>query len=600
MGRPDLRSVDPMQTTPATECPDDEASTSGIIVRPCGPATSLQAVIDALPIAVMVQNERGEVLCSNNSTADHLLMPADVVRESLATMPLRTPFVIEGDNVANPGQSAEFQTVREHIRIENYSCLISTAVDVTAQRRRETELARRAYFDDLTGLPNRRLLEEHVNAKASAASPGKRFALVFLDLDHFKQINDFYGHAVGDGLLVELTKRISRSIRETDMLSRISGDEFLLLLDPVCSETEAAGMLEGLFDDIRRPVYVDGFEIFASASAGMSVFPEHGLDYGSLRHNADIAMYKVKGQDRGGLAVFNIGMQQDAVLKMESEQRLRQAILDRHVCCAYQPKVNIRTQEVEGVEALVRLRNEEGIVQAPANFIDLAVELGLIDDLAHLVLDEIRGSIDLIDEMFGQGVRVSVNVAAKQAANEKFMTGFAEALSSTGFPDRFMVEITEDAFISKSKFQTEILPMLRDIGVGISIDDFGVGYSSLSALADITADELKIDRAFITDIHMRPRSQSILKAIESLSEALNMKVIAEGVETIEEVTYLQTATRINFAQGYYFSKPMFIEEFGASKLRSRDRYVVDPARITDRRGSSGRMVDTQRQNFRFW
>ncbi|RYE60600.1 MAG: GGDEF domain-containing protein, partial [Oxalobacteraceae bacterium] len=360
----------------------------------------------------------------------------------------------------------------------------------------------------------------------------------------------------------------------------------------------ATVILDDLFEHIRRPVFVDGYEIFASASAGMSIFPEHGLDYGSLRHNADIAMYKVKGQERGGIAVFNIGMQQDAVLKMESEQRLRQAILDRHVCCAYQPKVNIRTQEVEGVETLIRLRNEEGVVQAPASFIDLAVELGLIDDLTHMVLEEIRGSIDVIDEMFGKGVRLSVNVAAKQATNDKFMAGFAEALSFTGFPERFMVEITEDAFISKSKFQAEIQPMLRAIGVGISIDDFGVGYSSLSALADITADELKIDRSFITDIHKRPRSQSILKAIESLGEALHMKVIAEGVETFEELAYLQAATRIKFAQGYYFSKPMFIEEFGIADFRQGTCSVTDPSRQTERRGSFGRVASSSRPNFR--
>jgi EAL domain-containing protein (putative c-di-GMP-specific phosphodiesterase class I) len=179
-------------------------------------------------------------------------------------------------------------------------------------------------------------------------------------------------------------------------------------------------------------------------------------------------------------------------------------------------------------------------------------------------------SIDLIDDTFGTGVSISINVAAKQAGNLAFMTSFAQALEATGCPTRFIVEVTEDAFVAKTHFQTEILPILRNLGVGISIDDFGIGYSSLSALADITADEIKIDRSFIVDIHKRPRSQGILKAIESLSEALGMTVIAEGVETFEELAYLQAATRIKYAQGFYFSKPVFLEELNLGSRAASD------------------------------
>ncbi len=208
----------------------------------------------------------------------------------------------------------------------------------------------------------------------------------------------------------------------------------------------------------------------------------------------------------------------------------------------------------------MRLRDDEGVIQAPGTFINLAVELGLIDELTHLVLAEIVKSIDLINETFGPTATISINVAAKQAGNLEFMRSFADAIEATGFPRRFMVEVTEDAFVTKTHFQDEILPIFRKLGVGISIDDFGTGYSSLSALADITADEIKIDRSFITDIHKRPRSQGILRAIESLSEALGMTVIAEGLESYEELAYLQAATRIRYAQGFYFSRPIFLEE----------------------------------------
>ncbi len=276
---------------------------------------------------------------------------------------------------------------------------------------------------------------------------------------------------------------------------------------------------------------------------------------------------------------------------MKIEQSLRLAILEKRFCCAFQAKVDIRTQEIKGIEALVRLRDDEGVIQAPGTFINLAVELGLIDELTHLVLAEIVKSIDRINETFGANATISINVAAKQAVNPEFMRSFALALEATGFPRRFMIEVTEDAFVTKTYFQEEILPIFRKLGVGVSIDDFGIGYSSLSALADITADEIKIDRSFITDIHKRPRSQGILRAIESLSDALGMTVIAEGIESFEELAYLQAATKIRYAQGYYFSRPIFLEELKpAAPLASEARSSlanrpVQQNRIAYSRGS---------------
>src|SRR6185437_98758 len=311
--------------------------------------------------------------------------------------------------------------------------------------------------------------------------------------------------------------------------------------------------------------------IFASASVGVSLYPDHGARYDVLRHHADLAMYRIKNDGKGAAAFFD-----SALEHMKVEQSLRLAILEKRFCCAFQAKVDIRTQEIKGIEALVRLRDNEGVIQAPGTFINLAVELGLIDELTHLVLAEIVKSIDRINDTFGPTTTISINVAAKQAGNIEFMQSFARALEATGYPKRFMIEVTEDAFVTKTHFQDKILPIFRKLGVGISIDDFGTGYSSLSALADITADEIKIDRSFITDIHKRPRSQGILRAIESLGEALGMTVIAEGVESFEELAYLQAATRIHFAQGYYFSRPVFLEELRpVTQLMSESR--VAPA-----------------------
>ena len=463
------------------------------------------------------------------------------------------------EHVTDGPASQVFLTAHQPVRVGDRNLLLSSSLDITRQKAVEEQLFRSAYYDELTGLPTRRVIEHRSNLLLQRDA-GEKFALAFLDIDNFKHINDYYGHADGDALLVEVAKRLGLDLRETDMLARISGDEFLLLLTPVQDEREVAEYIQFILRRLKAPFFINGSEIFASTSIGVSLYPEHGRSYDVLRKNADIAMYRVKNEGKGAAAVFNAGMESEAVARMKIEQSLRLAILDKRFCCAFQAKVDIRTQDIKGIEALVRLRDDEGVIQAPGTFVNLAVELGLIDELTHLVLAEIVRSIDLINETFGPDASISINVAAKQAGNLQFMRSFARALEATGYPQRFMIEVTEDAFVAKTAFQTEILPIFRQLGVGISIDDFGIGYSSLSALADITADEIKIDRSFITDIHKRPRSQGILKAIESLSEALGMTVIAEGIESFEELAYLQAATKIRYAQGYYFSRPIFLEE----------------------------------------
>jgi diguanylate cyclase (GGDEF)-like protein len=528
----------------------------------------LRDVFRLLPAGVTVQDERGDFLLVNDAAAALLQMAASAPAPSQANDRRDTclellrsgrPAVLEESITAGAAKRV-FLTSHRPIRVAERNLLLSSSADITEQKAFEDQLFRSAYYDELTGLPARRVIEHRVNSLLQRETIQGHFALAFLDVDNFKHINDYYGHAIGDALLVEITKRLALDLRESDVLSRISGDEFLLLLNPIQSEAEVAEYIHFILQRLKAPFFIDDSEIFASTSIGVSLYPEHGKSYELLRQNADIAMYRVKNGSKGAAAFFDAGMEREALARMKIEQSLRLAILEKRFCCAFQPKVDIRTKDVKGIEALVRLRDDEGVIQAPGTFINLAVELGLIDELTHLVLAEIVKSIDLINETFGPDTTISINVAAKQAGNPEFMRPFAEALEATGFPRRFLIEVTEDAFVTKTHFQDEILPIFRKLGVGISIDDFGIGYSSLSALADITADEIKIDRSFITDIHKRPRSQGILRAIESLSEALGMTVIAEGIETFEELAYLQAATKIRYAQGYYFSRPIFLEE----------------------------------------
>jgi c-di-GMP phosphodiesterase Gmr len=531
----------------------------------------LRDIFRMLPHGVTVQDEHGHLLLANDAAAAQLGIGADEplsgelqLRCQAAAELLRAGQLAIVEEFVSGGAAKQILlTSHRPVRIANRDLLLSTSADISAQKAFEDTLFRAAYYDELTGLPSRRVIEHRVN-KLLRLEADAGFALAFLDIDNFKHINDYYGHAIGDALLVEITKRLGMALRESDMLSRISGDEFLLLLSPVKSQDEVAEFLHFMLERIRAPFFIDGSEIFASTSIGVSMYPEHGQSYDVLRQNADIAMYRIKNDGKGTAAFFDSSMEREALARTRIEQSLRLAILEKRFCCAFQPKVDIRTSAVKGIEALVRLRDDEGVIQAPGTFINLAVELGLIDELTHLVLAEIVKSIDSINETFGPDTTISINVAAKQAGNPEFMRPFAEALERTGFPKRFMIEVTEDAFVTKTHFQDEILPIFRQLGVGISIDDFGIGYSSLSALADITADEIKIDRSFITDIHKRPRSQGILRAIESLSEALGMTVIAEGIETYEELAYLQAATKIRYAQGYYFSRPIFLEDLTSS------------------------------------
>jgi cyclic di-GMP phosphodiesterase Gmr len=571
----------------------------------------LREIVKMLPASVTVQDESGNFLLVNDAAAaqfntavaDLLATPPEVAFSSKRANRRRDdgmellrsgrPAISEEAATGGLGNRV-FLTSHRPVRISDKDLLLSSSVDLTERKAVEDELFRLAYFDELTGLPTRRVIEHRATALLRQEGMPCRFALAFLDIDNFKHINDYYGHAAGDALLIEVGKRLGLDLRESDMLSRISGDEFLLLLNPIQGETEVAQYIEYLLGRLRAPFFVDGSEVFASASIGVSLYPDHGRSYEALRQNADIAMYRIKNATKGAAAIFDVGMEREALARMATEQSLRLAILDKRFCCAFQPKVDIRTLEIKGIEALVRLRDDTGIIQAPSTFINLAVELGLIDELTHLVLDEIMKSIDLINDRFGAHTSISINVAAKQAGNPVFMASFAEALEATNCPARFVIEVTEDAFVAKTHFQTEILPMFRKLGVGISIDDFGIGYSSLSALADITADEIKIDRSFIIDIHKRPRSQSILRAIESLSEALGMTVIAEGLESFEELAYLQAATKIRYAQGFYFSRPIFLEE-----LRPADKSLgAGRASILSRQPQPARPIAAQASRYR--
>ena len=359
-------------------------------------------VIRMLPVGVYGPGRtHGRFLLMNDAAAVQLGMAGDETPVSQefsqrreAGLRIATPRRARGHRRRNSGQR-HGQAGRSHVahrpvRISGRNLLLSSSVDITEQKAVEDHLFRSAFFDELTGLPTRRVIEHRVGGLLQR-EPHGRFALAFLDIDNFKHINDYYGHAVGDALLVEVAKRISLDLRESDMLSRISGDEFLLQLAPIQSESEVAEYIQFTLERLKAPFFIDGSEVFASISIGVSLYPEHGRSYEVL--TARTPTLRCIGsrtpEGKGMAAFFDAGMEREAQARMKVEQSLRLAILEKRFCCAFQPKVDIRTRAIKGIEALVRLRDDEGVIQAPGTFVNLAVELGLIDELTHLVLAEI-------------------------------------------------------------------------------------------------------------------------------------------------------------------------------------------------------------------
>lgn len=415
-------------------------------------------------------------------------------------------------------------------------------------------LARRANYDFLTGLPNRGYFEERVRG-ALSVSRHRPLALAFIDLDGFKQVNDRYGHEAGDNLLAQVADRVVGHIRSTDVLARLSGDEFILLVDPLEDRDVLDAIIERILVALKEPFRIGDVRVVLSASIGIATYPDHGSDYDELRRNADVAMYSAKSRSKGTAAHFDVSLGRAVAERAEAEQGVRQAVAERLFRPVLQPLVHLDTMDITGFEMLARREDEHGRLHPPQEFISLAGELGLLDAITHMLVDQVTATMPALDEHFGSHTTVSINVSARQATDVPGMRRLLGRLERCGYADRFVVEVTEDAYLHADVFERDVLPLLREAGVRVSIDDFGTGYSSLGTLLALDVHELKIDRAFITDVQRRPRSQVILRAIASTAAELGLSVVAEGVETEDDLHHLRSIPSIDTGQGYLFARP---------------------------------------------
>jgi diguanylate cyclase (GGDEF)-like protein/PAS domain S-box-containing protein len=449
------------------------------------------------------------------------------------------------------------------------STRFGVARDITDQRLAESaaqamalQLAHSAEYDFLTGLPNRTLLNDRVSQAIDLARrQSKEVSVLFLDLDGFKHINDSLGHLTGDKLLQSISKRLVACVQGQNTVTRQGGDEFVVLLSEVEQSEDTATIARRLLQAVAEPHSIDQHDLFVTASIGVSVYPNDGLDAETLIKNADTAMYQAKENGRQNCQFFKPAMNVRAVERQSIEESLRRALERRELAVHYQPKIDLRTGEITGAEALLRWTHPIRGPVSPAQFIPVAEDCGLILPIGKWVLREAcqqaRAWVDAGLPM----VTMAVNISAMEFRNENFLEGVFAILMDTGLDPRSLeLELTESVLMKHSESAASILKSLRARGVRVAVDDFGTGYSSLSYLRKFPVDALKIDPSFVRQITTAPDETTIVTAVIGMARSLKLRVIAEGVETQEELAFLQ-AHQCSEAQGHYFSGPVAPQQF---------------------------------------
>ncbi|MBR1124562.1 EAL domain-containing protein [Bradyrhizobium lablabi] len=531
----------------------------------------LREIIDHIPSQITVKDVRERRYVLVNRVAEtHFGVPREAILGKTAPdlFPPRSAEIIAADDETTL-QSPEGMFKDEHVwesqavgkrfitsrrlairdKEGEARYLINIVDDVTERRRAHERIAHLAHYDPLTDLPNRVLFCEQIERELQKVSRGEQFALLYIDVDEFKGINDSLGHHVGDELLKAVAGRLRACIRETDLIARLGGDEFAVIQTGVKNVTDVLEFVTRIYEAIRKPYQCLGHHLSTDASIGIAMAPQDGTNLDQLIKNADLAMYGAKADGRRTYRFFEPEMDASAKARLAMEQDLRQAIREGGFEIHYQPLVCLKTDSVTGCEALLRWRHAERGMISPAEFIPVLEDTGLVNELGEWVLrtacTEAAGWPD--------HVRLAVNVSPVQLKCEGLALKIASALASSGLPaNRLELEITEAVLIHDDEAALAILHQLRAIGVRIALDDFGTGYSSLSYLKRFPFDKIKIDRCFVTDLAEMDSSAAIVQAVVNIAASRNMTTVAEGVETIEQKGVLR-ALGCTQMQGFLFS-----------------------------------------------
>jgi diguanylate cyclase (GGDEF)-like protein/PAS domain S-box-containing protein len=429
--------------------------------------------------------------------------------------------------------------------------------DVSAVRAATLRMSHLAQHDNLTDLPNRILLIDRLTEAIALAQRYRRqLAVLFLDVDRFKHINDSLGHMIGDRLLQSIAQRLLKCVRASDTVSRQGGDEFVILLPEVAHAQDALACADKMLEVLRFPHRIDEHDLHVTASIGIVTYPEDGADCETLIRHADFAMYDAKDSGRDNRQSFKRDLNVRARKRQSVENDLRHALERQEFRLHYQPKVNLRTGQIVGVEALIRWIHPELGPVSPAEFIPIAEECGLIVPIGRWVLVEACHQARAWQEIGLLPILVSVNISSVELRSKTFLDGVRATLSDTGLEGRFLeLELTETFLMQESTSTASVLRDLKQLGLTLALDDFGTGYSSLSHLRRFPIDTLKIDRSFVHSITTNEEDACIVRALIGMGKNLHMRVVAEGVETAEQLAYLQDGD-CPFGQGYYFGLPL--------------------------------------------
>ncbi len=447
---------------------------------------------------------------------------------------------------------------RDHNPV-NYAGMLS---DITNQKATEEALEKLAYYDPLTSLPNRTLFNDRIKQEIFLSDRNKSsFGLLFIDLDHFKYVNDNLGHVAGDTLLVITANRLKQRIRKSDSASRLGGDEFTVIISNIDNPQIVSNISQDIIDALNEPITISNQDIRVGASIGIAIYPQDGKDIDTLSKHADTALYHAKDLGRNKYKFFSIELQEKISKRLKLQESMHKALEGKLFTLYYQPKLNLEDLSISGMEALIRWPGSQGKIIQPPEFIPLAEETGMIIPIGEWVLDAACMNISTFNRLHNNNLRVAINLSAKQLQDKALFRKIENAISRHNIsPENLEIEITESMVMKDVDNAIEVMIKLRSLGVTISMDDFGTGFSSLSYLKKLPINSLKIDKSFINKLAEDLNDATIVSTIISMAKQLDLNVIAEGVETEGQLSFLRE-NGCNEIQGYYFSCPLPFEEF---------------------------------------